>query len=567
MKMWYNNKGGSMKKIIFVLLAFITSFFLFTLLKKYVEKDSFSDAYVKGNSSEIILYDDTFKEIGTIIRGTKVKISNNIQEKENIKYTEIIYNDSNYFIEETNITFDKENIVDENKMYIRTPVSVYESLESSHLVSFIEKGNEVEILGYDYILENGMVNKYKIRYNDIVGYIYGKYTVTTKEEAEKNYDSNNTYLIHSSRGNTNGGGSAANLDYYPVEKPIFENNVMPKEVRSLYLNSGVLGNIDKYIEIAKEGNINAFVVDIKDNTAPAYNSPVMEKYSKTNYNRAINSVEKYQPVIKKLKDNGFYVIGRITVFKDNYYALDHPEDTIIDKTTGNSFNHNNSYWPSAYDRDVWEFNVELAKEAVSLMGFNEIQFDYVRFPDRTSSKIESNLNFQNQYGEEKAQAIQNFLFYACDQIHEIGAYVSVDVFGESAHNYVSGYGQYWSAISNVVDVISGMPYPDHFNKYQYNFDVPVWTVPYDLLSYWAKNYVVKQQNLIPTPAIVRTWIQAYDVSKTPRTIYDADIVSKEIEALYDSGLAGGFITWNAGSSIIKYSELIPAFNKNYKGSE
>ena len=552
-----------MKKVIYVLLVLITSFSLFMLLKTYIEKDKLKDAYIKSSSASAVLLDDNFNEVSNIIRGTNIKVVN---ETKNQKYRKILYNNSSYFIDESNLTNDLKDIVEENKMYIRTPVSVYDSLDSSHLISFIPKGSEVEILDFDYILENGMVNKYKIKYNDIVGYIYGKYTVNTKEEAENNYDSENTYLIHASRGNTNGGGSAANLDYFPVEKPKFENNKMPEDVRSLYLNGGVLSDIDQYIEIAKQGNINAFVVDIKDNSAPAYKSPVMEKYSKTNYQYAINSLENYKGVIKKLKDNGFYVIGRITVFKDNYYAIDHPENTIIDKNTGNSFKHNGSYWPSAYSRDVWEFNVELAKEAVTMMGFNEIQFDYVRFPDRTSS-VENNLDFQNDYNEEKAGAIQNFLFYATDEIHELGAYVSVDVFGESAHNYVSGYGQYWAAISNVVDVISGMPYPDHFNKYQYNFKIPVWTVPYDLISYWAKNYVVKQQNLVPTPAIVRTWIQTYDVVKTPRTTYGVDMVSKEIQALYDSGLSGGFITWNSGSSISKYKELIPAFKKNYKGSE
>lgn len=556
-----------MKKTVYILLALVISFSLFTLLKLYIEKESANEAYIKGSSNKIVLLNDNFEEVDTINRGTKLEVTHESKVNGDKKYSKVIYNNNFYFVGESNITTNIREVVEEKKMYIRTPVSVYESLDSSHLISYISKGSEVEILDFDYILENGMVNKYKIKYNDIVGYIYGKYTVATKEEAESNYDSENTYLVHASRGNTNGGGSAANLDYFPVEKPVFENNVMPEEVRSLYLNGGVLGNIDQYIEIAKQGNINAFVVDIKDNTAPAYDSPVMEKYSITNYNKAINSVETYKTVIQKLKDNGFYVIGRITVFKDNYYAIDHLENTIINKITGNPFEHNNSYWPSAYDRDVWEFNVELAKEAVTLMGFNEIQFDYVRFPDRTSSLVESNLDFQNEYGEEKAVAIQNFLFYATDEIHELGAYVSVDVFGESAHNYVSGYGQYWGAISNVVDVISGMPYPDHFNKYQYNFNVPVWTVPYELISYWAKNYVVKQQALIPTPAIVRTWIQTYDVSKTPRTNYDEKMVSKEIQALYDSGLTGGFITWNAGSSISKYTELIPAFNKNYKGSD
>ena len=84
------------------------------------------------------------------------------------------------------------------------------------------------------------------------------------------------------------------------------------------------------MEFAKDTNINAFVVDIKDNTAPAYPAEAMKKYSQTNYNNAINSYEEYKNAIQKLKDNGFYVIGRITTFKDSYYAKDHPEATIID---------------------------------------------------------------------------------------------------------------------------------------------------------------------------------------------------------------------------------------------
>ena len=128
-------------------------------------------------------------------------------------------------------------------------------------------------------------------------------------ESIKNYDEAGIYQIHLARNDLYGGGSAGNLDYYPYEKPVFENNIMPTEVRSLYLNSGVLGQIDEYISLAKESNINAFVVDIKDSGAPAYASPVMQELSPTNYERAINSFEYYQSVIKKLKDNGFYVIS------------------------------------------------------------------------------------------------------------------------------------------------------------------------------------------------------------------------------------------------------------------
>lgn len=558
------------KVTLFILSAFICAYVLFSFLKEPKVFNIEQEGFISSDLKEASLYDSEFKEIDTIVRGTKIKTNGKekVNEATNVKYSEIIYNNNTYLVLPINISNNKKEVVLEKNVFVRTPVSVYENLDTAHLVSFIKKGEQVEVLGYDYLKEDGSVNKYKVKYNDIEGYIYGKYTVSTYEEAIKNYDNEGSYLVHESRKNYHGGGSAGNLDYYPVEKPKFENNMMPEEVRSLYLNSSVIWNVDKYIEIAKNSNINAFVVDVKDNTAPAYQSDVMKKYSPTNYKYAFSSVEKYKEAITKLKDNGFYVIGRITVFKDNYYAKDHPEDTIIDIRTNTSFEHNGSYWPSAYSRDVWEFNVELAKEAVTLMGFNEIQFDYVRFPDRTSSSLEANLNFQNTYNEEKAQAIQNFLFYACDEIHSVGAYVSADVFGESAHNYVSGYGQYWGAISNVVDVISGMPYPELFNKYEYGFTKPVWTVPYDLLYYWGKNFVVKQQALIPTPAVVRTWIQAYDITwRTPKTSYDVEKVSEQIQGLYDAGLTGGFITWNSTSSTNKYEQLSPAFSKNYLGSE
>jgi len=558
------------KGILFFLAAFVCAYGIFSIFKEDKPMiNEFKNVYIKSDTPTVTLYTQDFSKGTEITRGSKVATENKsvTDEATGIKYTEIIYEDNVYLVLPSDITETERDVVAEEKVYIRTPASVYDSNTSSNLISFIKKGEEVEIAGYDYLNEDGTVNKYKIKYSDLEGYIYAKYTVNTLEESLKNYDSEGSYQVHLSRTNRHGGGSAGNLDYFPVEKPAFEDNIMPSEVKSFYLNSTAIKNIDDYIPLAKKSGINAFVVDIKDNTAPAYKSEVMKKYSPTNYEKAFWKVETYQETIEKLKENGFYVIGRITVFKDNYYAKDHPEDTIIDTRTNSSFSHNGSYWPSAYSRDVWKFNVELAKEAVTLMGFNEIQFDYVRFPDRTGD-LENYLNYQNEYGEEKAQAIQNFLFYACDEIHSVGAYVSADVFGESAHDYVSGYGQYWGAISNVVDVISGMPYPELFNKYEYGFTKPVWTVPYELLYHWGKNYVSKQQSLVPTPAVVRTWIQAYDITwRDPKTNYDAAMVEKQIQGLYDAGLTGGFITWNSVSSLSKYEQLSQAFSKNYLGSD
>ena len=189
------------------------------------------------------------------------------------------------------------------------------------------------------------------------------------------------------------------------------------------------------------------------------------------------------------------------------------------------------------------------------MGFNEINFDYVRFPDKMTSIEKNNqVDLGNTYNEEKAQAIQRFLQYATDELHKSNVYVSVDVFGESTNGtYVTAYGQYWPAISNVVDVISGMPYPDHFSKGYYGIDKP-WNHPYELMTAWAKD-AAKRQKETTSPAIVRTWIQAFNVQSyvDPNGIaYEAEEIEKQVTALFEQGLKGGYITWLSSSNLDKY---------------
>lgn len=553
--------------IIFLIGVILVSFICFSLIKTLfvgvVEQFTNDKKIVASTSLIVPLYDFDYNEIIQIKRGEEVTIlKDNIINNEQ-EYSQVKYDKNEYYILSSNLVDDINDAVLEKEMYVRTSVTLYENLESIKIKGLVEKGEKLEVLGFNSINDDGSVDMYKVKYNEQEGYVYGKYLVNNYEESILNYDEEGIYQIHKKRGDSWGGGDAGTLDYYPYEKPKFENNVMPSEVRSLYMDASAVYNVDEYIKLAKESGINAIVVDIKDGTV-AYPANAMKEYSITNYNRAINSYEEYKNAIKKIKDAGLYVIGRITTFKDSNYATDHPEDTILDTATGKSYNHDGSYWPSAFSRDVWEFNVSLAIESVKEMGFNEIQFDYVRFPDRVQSLEKAGkIDYNNTYNESKAQAIQRFVMYACDEIHKYGAYVSIDVFGEAAHTYVTPYGQYWPAISNVADVISGMPYPDHFGKYDYNFKEPVWTIPYDLLYKWGNEFVVNRQKEIPTPAIVRTWIQAYDAIKEPKVIYDADMVSKEIQGLYDAGLTGGFITWNGSSSLTKYKEISSAFGKEY----
>lgn len=543
--------------------------FLFIGTKKLISKEV--TKYLANDNYNVTLYSynsetDELSENKTVARGSEVKAK--MEEKvakDNNNYVKITLDKENYYVLENNLVDKKEEVVKEEYIYVRTPASVLENLEDPKIVDQGAKGEKMEVLSYDSIDEEGKVNTYKVKTDDNKeGYIYGKYIELTEEEAKKNYEAEKYDEIHSKIKNSYGGGDAIDLDFYPVEKVSFENNKMPEATYALYLNGGVIGSVDAYIEYAKTTKINAFVVDIVDDTAISYPSEVMKEISPTSYEKAINSVEDYKNAIQKIKDAGFYVIGRITVFKDSYYVTDHPENAISSKATGEPFKHNSAYWPSAYSRDVWYYKVALAKEAVEWFGFNEINYDYVRFPDRMMS-VEDSVNLHNNYDESKIQAIQRFVQYAKDEIHKMKAYVSIDVFGESTNgSYTTAYGQYWPAISNVADVISGMPYPDHFSNGYYGINEP-WNHPYELLKAWATE-AMKRQEECPTPAVVRTWIQAYDVMTyvdSNGIDYNAENVAKEIEGLYDAGAMGGYITWNSGSNLSKYKLQKGAFDRDY----
>lgn len=529
------------------------------IIKKDVSK------YLASNTNNVILYKyvaktdnspEKMEKSDEIVRGTEVKTNNEKMVIGDISYILVKVNDKEYYVINDSLVDKVSDVVLEKVKYVRTSVTVYKNEKDSKIESFIKKGNEIEILGYDKLNDDGNVNMYNIKKDDISGWVYSKYLVNDLDSANANYNENSVYDTHKDRKYPSRelyGGKASTLDYYPYGRVEFEDNPLLKNAKAMYLNAGTIGSIDRYLEIAKSSGVNAIVVDIKDG-ALAYSSEVAKEYSITAYNTAINSNVSYKSAIQKIKDAGIYAIGRIVVFNDVHYGKDHPEDCI-------SSSASSRLWPSAYSRGAWEYNVELAKEAILTMGFNEIQFDYVRFPeDAYNMSVKGNTDFKNKYGEEKAEAVQNFLFYAVDEIHKFNAYLSVDVFGECSSEYVTAYGQYWPAISNIVDVISSMPYTDHFGR-----SIDTWSNPYKTVYNWAVG-AAKRQTEIPTPAIARTWITAYDTPYwKPTVTYGASKISDQVQALYDAGLNGGFITWNSSSNLNKYNQIKSAFAKDYQG--
>ena len=498
-----------------------------------------------------------------------------------------------------NLAEDSTQVVLEKRVYARSASSVIGDTATSKIATLASKGAALDVVGFDRVDPlTGKVNRYKIRYKKTgraigekpdsaltakqiknlpadEGWVYAKYTVYDAAEAKLTYMPEKYDSIHRAVRNPFGGGRASGLDFYPHEKPVFKGGhrdghdhvAMPSSCYSLYLNfaPGVIGNIESYITLAKETRINTFVLDIKDNECPGYKAEAMRIYSPTNYARASKRGEAlYEKAVRRLHEEGFYVVGRITVFKDSYFVRDNPDCAITDLSTGEPLHHNKSHWPSAFDRSVWQFNVELAKESVRKFGFDEINFDYVRFPDRMT-KIEDHIDYHNKYGESKVQAIQRFVTYACDEIHAVGAYVSIDVFGECASpGYTTAYGQYWPALSNVADVMCGMPYPDHFSDGFYGISKP-WNHPFEILSAWGRR-VNARQSETPSPAKVRTWVQAYHVMKyvdKDGIDYNAENITKEIRGLCSVGLKDGYIPWLSSSNIERYRSQKEAYSIDY----
>ncbi len=517
--------------------------------------ENWETGFVAAYVPEVEWFDEGGASLGMIPRGTQVRYGVTPEGRNGILLEDVL----GYLQEGALVLEEVTDCVLAQTLYVRTAVNLRDA-EGNLLEAFAEKGAAVEVTGCDFVDEKGAAHMYRVSFGDTEGYIMPWYVADAQEEALKNYDAG-SYTTHVNRGDRYGGGDAAALDYFPREKAAIAGNEMPEECRTLYLVNWRIKDVDSYIALAEQSGINAFVVDITDGEAIGYDSEVMKKYSPSAAAAASNTVEEYQTAIKKLKDAGYYVIGRITTFNDYYFVKDHPEYAIAD-LNGTPLRLSATYWPTPYNRTAWQFKTDLAVEAVELMGFNEIQFDYVRFPDSTWRYEQSgNIDFRNTYNESKAQAIQRFLMYAADRLHEKGAYVSADVYGEGAYTYVTAYGQYWPAISNVVDAISGMPYPDHFAA---SGDYRPWEHPYDTIHAWGECVALRQKETA-TPAAVRTWIQAYNAIREPYNRYGSAEVAAQIKALRDTGCTGGYMTWNPTSSLDKYYSLISAFEPPTEG--
>ena len=267
-------KRFNIKKLLIVIFLLIIGIFGVTKLFNTATKAIIlNDYYISSDNNEVVLYkydkeNEIMTDIDNIYRGTKIKSNNNTKTIGDINYKEIKIDEEVYYVKEGILVKHKDEIVKETTKYVRTSVTVYQNETESKIESFIKKGNKIDIIGYDYIDDEGNVNMYKIRQENVEGWVYRKYLVDTESEAKENYNENGEYDIHKDRKYSRElyGGKASTLDYYPYEKIEFDDNPLLKNAKSMYLNASnsVISKIDSYLEIATTSGVNAIVIDIKD---------------------------------------------------------------------------------------------------------------------------------------------------------------------------------------------------------------------------------------------------------------------------------------------------------------
>ncbi len=324
-----------------------------------------------------------------------------------------------------------------------------------------------------------------------------------------------------------------------LEPPHFER---PEHIRGIYLNAWAAGSrrrIEDLVGLARRTEINTFVIDIKD--ASGYVShrtevPMAREIGATEERR----ISDLPGLLRRLHDEGIYPIARIVIVKDPLLTAAHPEMAIQNVNGGAFKDGKGIVWLNPYDHRVWDYHVALAREVVG-MGFPEVQWDYVRFPDIPAAEKEL-VSYPGAGETSKPDAIRAFLTYARDQLGPLGVRVTADVFGvtTSASRDV-GIGQVWESFIGAVDVALPMVYPSHYWEGSFGFQKPN-AYPYEIVRHAIAD-ALRRSDEVEGAGATRPWLQDFSLGK-PR--YDAPEVRAQIQAAYDAGV-DEWILWNPGS--------------------
>jgi hypothetical protein len=334
----------------------------------------------------------------------------------------------------------------------------------------------------------------------------------------------------------------------------------PDSVRALYVNGWAAGSrsrMRELIRIADETEINAFIVDIKESdTFLVHDSTGIALAKEIGADQRPGS--KWLPqLMDTLKAHRIYPIARIVVFKDRGLAEKRPDLAIRHVGGGIWKDKHGKPWVNPYHRTVWDYNVDVAREALE-MGFQEVQWDYVRFPDVLEHQRRA-MAFPGQNGVSREDNIAAFIRYSKEKLAEYRAPVTADVFGLITHlEGDAGIGQNWEKVIQAADVVLPMVYPSHYYTGFYGFPRPN-AHPYEVIRISMQDGVERARFLEQEgrkTAEIMPWLEAQTADWVKPTVeYGPAELRQQIQATYDAGLKS-WALWNPRSQFTRY---LPAF--------
>jgi len=318
----------------------------------------------------------------------------------------------------------------------------------------------------------------------------------------------------------------------------------PDKVKAIYMSSCVAATPslrDKLVKLINETEINSIVIDVKDYTGTISFPSDDPALKGTKGGGCV--AEDMRDFIARLHGEGVYVIGRIAVFQDPYYAKLRP-DLAVKKADGVSVwrDYKGLSFIDAGAKDYWKYIVALSKASYAL-GFDELNFDYIRFPSDGNMK---NINFpfserrvEANSALGKAEVLRDFFAYLKDSLKNTGVILSADLFGMAATNKDDlNIGQLLEYAIPYFDYISPMVYPSHypigFNGYK-----NVNAHPYDIVKFSLDEGVKRLVAASSSPLKLRPWLQDFNYP----VVYTAEMVRAQKQAVYDAGL-NSWMLWS-----------------------
>lgn len=317
-------------------------------------------------------------------------------------------------------------------------------------------------------------------------------------------------------------------------------------VKGIYVTAYSAGGerMAKLLKLLDDTELNSMVIDIKDDagyiTYPTQNAK-------------LKKMGKPQPFIKdisalmaRLKKHNVYPIARIVVFKDTVLAKKNPKLSFRNPDGSLWKNGGGDSFVNPYSKEVWDYNIEIAKEAAKL-GFKEIQFDYVRFPEGFEKKA-GKLTY-TKTDKSRVDAVAEFVQYARKQLAPLGVRVSVDIFGYAASvPAAEGIGQDFVKISENVDVISPMVYPSHYSTGWYGVKDPDKN-PYKVIKGSMADTHKKLEATKHLKPVIRPWIQDFTASwlgSGHYIKYGKKQIEDQIRAMKEAGV-DEYLLWSASN--------------------